>query len=143
MNIFTIGYTKKSAERFFGLIRANEIDLLIDVRRYNSTQLAGFSKGRDLEYFLSQICNCEYTWAVQFAPTAALLDDYKSGRINWDEYEVRYNDLLDKQNFSFFKDFTGKRICLLCAEDVPNFCHRRLLAERIAATYSNTEVTHL
>ncbi|MCL2634180.1 MAG: DUF488 domain-containing protein [Oscillospiraceae bacterium] len=143
MNIFTIGYTKKGAEKFFELISTNEIDLLIDVRRFNSTQLAAFAKSRDLQYFLSKICNCDYTWAVQFVPTAALLDDYKSGQITWNDYEKAYLALLDKQDFGFFEQFSDKRICLLCAEDLPDFCHRRLLAERIAKIYPNTEIQHL
>ena len=72
MHLFTIGYTKKSAQEFFGLIKANRIDVLIDVRLYNSTQLAGFSKSRDLQYFLTELCGCGYVWAKQFAPSAAL-----------------------------------------------------------------------
>ena len=143
MNIFTIGYTKKSAEKFFELISSNKIDILIDVRRYNSTQLAGFAKGRDLEYFLNKLCNCDYSWEIQFAPTAPLLDDYKNGRITWGEYEVVYKGLLNEQNLAFFKNFADKRTCLLCAEDLPDFCHRRLLAERIALAYPNTEIKHL
>ena len=81
-------YAQKTAAKFFELIRTNEIDVLIDVRRYNTSQLAGFAKGRDLEYFLSRICNCAYIWATQFAPTATLLDDYKQNRISWNEYEI-------------------------------------------------------
>jgi len=143
MTVFTIGYTKKTAEKFFGLIDANGIDLLIDIRLYNSTQLSGFSKSRDLEYFLVKICNCGYIWASQFAPTVTLLDAYKNKRITWSEYERVYNNLLDGQNLGFFNDLADKRICLLCAEDKPNFCHRRLLAERIAEAYTDTEIIHL
>jgi len=143
MTVFTIGYTKKTAEKFFGLISANGIDLLIDIRLYNSTQLSGFSKSRDLEYFLATICDCGYVWASQFAPTAMLLDDYKNKRISWSEYESVYHNLLDGQNLGFFSNLADKRICLLCAEDKPNFCHRRLLAERIAAAYPVTEIIHL
>lgn len=143
MTIFTIGYTNKTAAKFFELIRMNEIDTLIDVRRYNTSQLAGFAKGRDLEYFLSRICNCNYVWATQFAPTAALLDDYKKNRINWNEYEKIYHSLLDVQDLLFFEDYANKRICLLCAEDSPARCHRRLLAERVAEIYPNAEVKHL
>ena len=69
MRIFTIGYTEKSAREFFYLIKTNEIDVLIDVRLYNNTQLAGFSKSRDLEYFLAELCGCGYVWAKQFAPS--------------------------------------------------------------------------
>ena len=144
MELFTIGYTKKSAKMFFDTLKANHINVLIDVRLYNSSQLAGFSKSRDLQYFLEQICNCNYSWAPQFAPTAPLLNGYKDGKISWDEYEVIYNDLLHKRDgLDFFKDFEGKRVCLLCAEETPQRCHRRLLAEKVAGGYENVTVTHL
>ena len=143
MIIFTIGYAQKTAAKFFEAIRTNEIDVLIDVRRYNSSQLAGFTKGCDLEYFLSQICDCRYIWATQFAPTAALLDDYKKNRISWNEYEKIYRKLLDGQDLRFFEAYANQRICLLCAEHLPERCHRRLLAEKAAAEYPSAEVRHL
>jgi uncharacterized protein (DUF488 family) len=144
MHVFTIGYVKKDAQAFFELLKANRIDVLIDVRLYNSSQLAGFSKSRDLKYFLEQICDCGYIWAKHFAPTPELLDGYKSGFIKWSEYEKIYNDLLNtRNNMDFFEDFAGKRICLLCAEATPERCHRRLLAEKIASVCENIQVTHL
>ena len=45
MTIYTIGFTQKSAEQFFEAIKKNNIELLIDVRLNNKSQLAGFSKG--------------------------------------------------------------------------------------------------
>lgn len=144
MKIFTIGYTKKSAQVFFELISENKIDVVIDVRLYNSTQLAGFSKSRDLKYFLKIICNCEYIAAPEFAPTARLFNDYKKGIINWKEYEITYNELMRAHmNLDFFKAFPNKRICLLCAESTPECCHRRLLAEKLADIYENVMITHL
>ena len=144
MTIFTIGYAKKSAKKFFEALKSNRIDVLVDVRLYNSSQLAGFSKSRDLQYFLAQICGCEYIWVPQFAPTAQLLDDYKEGRITWVQYEATYNELLAKQGeFNFFGNFHGKRVCLLCAETTAECCHRRLLAERVAIAYKGVSITHL
>ena len=144
MQIFTIGYTKKSAREFFRLIKTNEIDVLIDVRLYNNTQLAGFSKGRDLEYFLVELCGCGYVWAKQFAPSSSLFNDYKSGQNDWTGYEVAYQDFLNAHpGLDFFRLYQGKRICLLCAEETPELCHRRLLAEKIAEEVDGTSITHL
>ena len=144
MEVFTIGYTQKSAEKFFGLIKSNMIDALIDVRLYNSTQLAGFSKSRDLQYFLEALCDCKYVWAKQFAPSPTLLDNYKKGYIDWPEYESTYNELLYKRDeLNFFQVCENKRICLLCAEATPEYCHRRLLAEKIAETFENVTITHI
>lgn len=143
MKIFTIGYTKKSAQTFFQLISENEINLLIDVRLYNSTQLAGFSKSRDLKYFLKTICNCDYIAIPEFAPSVALFDNYKKGYIDWNEYERVYNNLIQTRNLDIFMAFRNKQICLLCAEDTPEHCHRRLLAEKVADTFKNVEIRHL
>ena len=144
MQVFTIGYTRKSAREFFGIIKANKVDVLIDVRLYNNTQLAGFSKSRDLEFFLAELCGCGYVWAKQFAPNPALFNEYKNGQIDWAGYEAEYRDFLNAHlGLDFFRLYQGKRICLLCAEDTPEHCHRRLLAEKIAGEYDDVTVTHL
>ena len=75
MILFTIGFTQKSAETFFELIKENQIELLIDVRLNNKSQLAGFSKGTDIDYFLKEICNCKYMHCQEYAPTKEILDD--------------------------------------------------------------------
>ncbi|MDR1464808.1 MAG: DUF488 domain-containing protein [Oscillospiraceae bacterium] len=143
MEVFTISYTKKSAEVFFGLLETNKIDVLIDVRLYNSTQLAGFSKSRDLQFFLERLCGCGYVWAKRFAPSSALFNAYKNGQIDWSGYEGAYNELLDTRGgLEYFQVYVNRRICLLCAEETPEHCHRRLLAEKIAAVYGGVTITH-
>ena len=49
MILYTMGFTQKSARDFFEPIKDNRIGLLIDVRLNNQSQLAGFTKGKDLE----------------------------------------------------------------------------------------------
>ena len=48
MYIYTMGFTQKSAEQFFEKIKSNNIQVVVDVRLNNQSQLAGFSKGKDL-----------------------------------------------------------------------------------------------
>ena len=144
MELFTIGYTKKSAEKFFGIITDNKIEIVADVRLYNSTQLAGFSKSVDLQYFLKKICGCNYIALKQLAPNPSLFENYKNGKTTWNEYEKIYNKFLDTQaNLDFFYAFKNKRICILCAESTPEHCHRRLIAQKISKTYDNVKITHL
>jgi uncharacterized protein (DUF488 family) len=52
MIICTLGFAQKNAKNFFELIKANNVEALIDIRFNNKSQLAGFTKGSDLEYFL-------------------------------------------------------------------------------------------
>ena len=130
MNIYTIGFTKSSAEHFFDRrIRAG-VRRVIDVRLNNTSQLSAFARSRDLEYFLQALASIEYVHEPLLAPTRDILDAFKKFRGNWDEYEGKFLDLMetrkidDKLDPGFFED-----ACLLCSEDKPHHCHRRLVAE--------------
>ena len=86
MVVYTMGFTQKSAEDFFELVKKNHISILVDIRLNNQSQLAGFTKGRDLAYFLKEIAGCKYAHDPVFAPTKELLNDYKKGVIDWNGY---------------------------------------------------------
>lgn len=146
MTLYTMGYTQKTAEQFFGLIRENRIDMLVDVRLNNRTQLAGFTKGEDLPFFLRELCACAYSHRTDFAPTREILDGYKKGDIDWTGYAARFILLMEKRQAAktFLRDFgTYARVLLLCSEPTPEHCHRRLLAEMIARTDPSIEIAHL
>ena len=146
MTVYTIGFTKKTAEQFFELIRVNKIQLLIDVRLNNASQLDGFSKGRDLKYFLSAICDCDYTHAADFAPTKELRDRYRSKEISWKEYEEGYSSLIEDRNcLGELLEQCGRyeNVCLLCSESEATHCHRRLAAEMLADKDPKIRVRHI
>ena len=149
MKLFTLGFTKKSAEQFFELLKRNDIHTLIDIRLNNISQLAGFTKGMDLKYFLKELCNIEYIHKIELAPTKVILDDYKNKKISWNEYEERFNHLLEQRNITgslsnYFSQNLGP-LCLLCSEPTPDKCHRRLVAEYIKNKLpdSDIEIIHL
>ena len=147
MTIYTIGFTQKSAEQFFELIKKNRIELLVDVRLNNKSQLAGFSKGTDLAYFLKEICATKYIHCDEFAPTKELLSNYQKGSVSWNEYVEVFDTIMEKRGvykkfLSRFKDY--KKVCLLCSEPTAEKCHRRLVAEKIQAfSPDQVEVVHL
>lgn len=146
MNISTIGFTKKSAERFFNILNDNAVELLIDVRLNNSSQLSGFSKGDDLKYFLNKICNIQYINDKLLAPTKDILDAYKKKKISWCKYESMYISLLKERNIEkyFFSEYIKfNNICFLCSEDVPDYCHRRLLVDFLNNYRHNLNIRHL
>ncbi|NLT58951.1 MAG: DUF488 domain-containing protein [Clostridiales bacterium] len=146
MTIFTMGFTKKSAQTFFELIKANNITALLDIRLNNSSQLAGFSKGCDLNYFLRELCNCSYRYEPIFAPTKALMDSAKSKTMTLRQFEAAYLRLMEERNtLSYFETqyATCDSVCLLCSEDTPEICHRRVLAEMIAGQYPHAAIRHL
>jgi len=146
MEIYTIGFTKKTARQFFELIKKYQIEILIDIRLNNKSQLSGFTKGIDLEYFLSEICKCKYEHLLEYAPTKDILENYKKNKITWKEYTLKYNKLLElRGDFkNFIKKFKKyKKICLLCSESTADKCHRRLMAEIIKKTDLEIKIIHI
>jgi uncharacterized protein (DUF488 family) len=131
MEIFTIGFTKKNAAEFFGILRRAGIRQLIDVRLNNRSQLASFTKKEDLEFFLKEICQAVYCHEPLLAPTQEILDAYKKSKGDWAVYEIAFKALLHQRGIaSILKpaDFEPPT-ALLCSEPTPEHCHRRLVAE--------------
>ncbi len=147
MKIFTIGFTKKTAQKFFELLKISYVDVLIDVRLNNTSQLAGFAKSPDIEYFLKEICDIKYIHDSTFAPTEKLLKDYKNNRLSWELYEETFADIMNSRKIeeyisSKYQFLQDKNICLLCSEDIAQKCHRRLVAQYFESLF-NTSVNHL
>lgn len=143
--IYTIGFTQKSANKFFELLKENRIQVLLDVRLKPSGQLAGFAKKEDLRYFLSQLVNCGYQHSLALAPTEQILSEYKTDK-NWLNYVKKFESLMDKRDIPNSLDrhlFDDKICCLLCSEAMPDKCHRKLVADRLARTWQNIEIIHL
>jgi uncharacterized protein (DUF488 family) len=144
MKIFTIGFTKKSAEDFFTRLRNPEIRKLVDVRLNNVSQLAGFAKKDDLRFFAKAICGIEYTHLPLLAPTQAMLDSYKKMRGSWSEYEREFLDLMKQRQIE--ERISREQLengCLLCSEDKPDHCHRRLVADYLQEKWGDVIVAHL
>ncbi len=145
VRLYTIGFTGKSAERFFGLLREHGVGQLVDVRLRPGGQLAGFAKQRDLSYFLSNLVGSEYRHLPELAPTDAILGEYRKDR-DWDRYVARFEALMDERGVPDTLDegmFRKGACCLLCSEATPERCHRRLVAERLAQAWPGVEVVHL
>jgi uncharacterized protein (DUF488 family) len=145
MKLYTIGFTQKSAERFFALLRDNGVQRIVDIRLKPDGQLSGFAKRNDLAWFLHRLNGCGYIHLPELAPSAAIRDDYRKDH-DWDRYVPRFEALMDERNIPAALDhasFENQINCLLCSEPTPGHCHRRLIAERLARTWPAVEVMHL
>ena len=145
MEVYSIGFTQKTAEQFFGLLKDAGIRRLLDVRLNNSSQLSGFTKREDLQYFLKAICGAEYLHEPVLAPTQQMLDDYKKRKGSWDEYERKFLDLMKERQVEKRIDRTLFQIptVLLCSEPTPQHCHRRLVLDYLQGAWGNIEIMHL
>ncbi len=145
MKLYTIGFTKKTAKQFFDLLKGNGVQCLVDIRLHPDGQLAGFTKKQDLRYFLKELIECDYRHLPILAPYDELLKNYRKDH-NWQKYEMGFETLMDQRGIPEALDrvlFEEKVCCLLCSEPTPEHCHRRLVAERIAQSWENVEITHL
>ena len=144
ITLFTIGFTGNSAMDFFEKLKQAGVRCVVDIRLNNVSQLAGFAKKRDLEYFLRTIADIDYVHERELAPSKEILDDYKKKRIDWNEYERRYRNILDeRQPAKRLKPGDFDCACLLCSEPAAEHCHRRLAAEYLRDEWGNVTIHHL
>lgn len=144
MKIFTIGFTKKTAEQFFSLLDRPDLKRVLDIRLNNNSQLAGFTKSADLRFFLSRVVGKDYVHVPQLAPSADILKKYRDSKGSWAAYERDFLALMKQRGV---EETVPMELldggCLLCSEATPEQCHRRLAAEYLAEQWPNTQVCHL
>ena len=144
MKLFTIGFTKKSAEQFFGLLKQEGLTKVVDTRLNNVSQLAAFTKRDDLKFFLREVLGIEYVHMPILAPTKDILDAYKKNGGDWPAYERKFVDLVRSRKIesSVSRELLSGA-CLLCSEPTPHHCHRRLVAEYLSDSWGDIEIRHL
>jgi uncharacterized protein (DUF488 family) len=145
VRLYTIGFARKSAAQFFQILRLAGVTRVVDIRLHPDSQLAGFTKRTDLEYFLSTILGVGYSHLPQLAPTPEILSDYRADH-DWPRYVERFDDLMRERDLPARLDrslFENDACCLLCSEPTADQCHRRLVAERIAAAWPDVTIEHL
>ena len=145
MEVYTIGFTKRTAAGFFGALRDAGIKRLIDVRLNNVSQLAGFTKKDDLAFFLKELCGAEYLNEPLLAPTQEILDAYRKSKCKWSDYERSFNELMVQRRV---EDKIDRRLfavptVLLCSEPTADRCHRRLVAEYLQSKWGDLTINHL
>ena len=144
MRICTIGFTHKNAEDFFTRLQKSGVKCVVDVRLNNVSQLAGFSKRDDLKYFLKTILGLDYVHMPILAPTQDILDEFKKNKGDWKVYEEKFLRLIEARRIE--KQVPREVIdegCLLCSEDKPHHCHRRLVAEYLREKWGGVRIDHL
>ncbi|MBY5162159.1 DUF488 domain-containing protein [Nitriliruptoria bacterium AS10] len=145
MEIFTIGFTQRTAASFFTTLEQAGIERLVDVRRHNTSQLAGFAKRDDLAWFLDRILGAEYVHRPEAAPTSELLASWRAGDLAWEDFATSYRDQIatDRIDDLFSPDDFARPTVLLCSERDPDHCHRRLLVEHLDAHWGDVAAHHL
>jgi uncharacterized protein (DUF488 family) len=144
IKLFTIGFTKKTAKHFFTRLIRSGVKRVIYIRLNNTSQLAGFAKQDDLRYFLWAIGRIDYVHCLDLAPTKEILDAFKKNKADWSLYEKDFLMLLSgRKAEERISPALLQEACLLCSEEKPSHCHRRLVAEYLSEKWGNVEIVHL
>ncbi len=145
MEVYSIGFTQSTAERFFGRLKTAGIQRLLDVRLNNVSQLAGYAKRDDLAYFLRELCGAAYTHEPRLAPSQELLDAYKKHKGSWADYERQFLALMAERRIETEIEQAQFELptALLCSEHTADHCHRRLVLEYLQSKWGDLNITHL
>lgn len=132
--VYVLSAYETTAADFFQRVAAEETDLVLDVRLNNSSQLCGFTKKKDLAFFVPKLAGAKYVHDLLFAPDKGLLDLYTKKRIGWEEYSDAYDLLLDKRKAMTayerkYKDFGC--VCLLGTQTKKRRSHNEILYRRV------------
>lgn len=145
VELATIGFTKTTAANFFDRLKKANVKKVIDVRLHNTSQLAGFAKADDLAYFLKEICGVQYAHQPLLAPTDDILKAFKRDKGDWRIYEHSFLRLMEERRIETrLKPDMFLGGCLLCSEDKPHHCHRKLVCDYLNTKWDGTlKVRHL
>ena len=144
MEVYTAGFTKWLAEDFFEKLNALNINKLIDIRLRPNSQLSGFTREVNFSYFLKKLSHVEYEHQINLAPTKELLNRRRKNNLSWQEFESEYLNLITDDILEYcFKEISKQNILFLCSESEPQFCHRRVLTDKLLSLNSELKVTHL
>lgn len=148
ITLCTIGFTGKTAEEFFRLLREAGVQAVVDVRENRIGQLSGYAKYPDIEFFLKNLGGISYRHEPELAPSPEIRDAYRKTK-DWAQYEPAFLKLMRARRVieRFQAGAFSQTTALLCSEPGPEKCHRRLVAELLAerwrAERHNVEIRHL
>lgn len=131
VDLFTIGYQGRTLDDFLATLVGNDIEVLADVRYTPWSYKTAFCR-RQLASELESH-NVRYVHLPQFGTSPTLRRALRETG-DWQGFAGAYREHLDTLNGDFERalaDYHGKRLCLLCMETDPAYCHRSILADEM------------
>ena len=130
LTVFTVGHSNQSLEDFLALLQRHEVDVLVDIRSVPRVGYATHFNADPLKVGLTA-AGIRYHF----------LGDRIGGKPEGDHYydadgHVRYDVIAASARFldgiaTLLKGLPHHRVALMCSEEDPAECHRRLLVARV------------
>ncbi|MBI5102429.1 MAG: DUF488 domain-containing protein [Nitrospirae bacterium] len=145
VSVFTIGYEERTLEEFIGRLKRHDIRVLIDVREIPASRKPGFSKNRLSEILLDN--NIKYVHIKDLGSPKTIRErlhrdnDYKTFFIEYRAYIESKTEILKE----LYNDVVSQKTsCIMCMERFPEYCHRKIVAEKMKEINGNgLVITHI
>ena len=157
MIFFTIGVYNSTENSFFEKLLANQIDTFCDIRQRRGVRGAKYAyvNSNKLQQKLEQL-DIKYGYIPELAPTPEIRElqksaDLKNGELKSERqklgsvFVIEYEDQILRK-FDFEKLFDSldqlgaKKVVLFCVEELPQACHRSIVANKLRDTYNYTVI---
>jgi uncharacterized protein (DUF488 family) len=90
------------------------------------------------------VAGIDYLHLPELAPTKELLDAFRKTGESWSVYEKDFLQLIARRQIETKIDKALMHLgCLLCSEEKPDHCHRRLVAEYLRDKWGDMEIVHI
>jgi uncharacterized protein (DUF488 family) len=129
LSVLTIGHSHHPIETFLGLLRQHDVEVLVDARSQPASRFSPQFGRKALERALAGVA-INYVFlgdALGGRPRSPACYD-ADGNVDYDRIEAQ--EFYQRGIEQLLAGLARLRVCLLCAEEDPARCHRRLLVAR-------------
>jgi uncharacterized protein (DUF488 family) len=127
MQVYTIGHSNHTKEKFLDLLTAAKIEVVADVRSTPNSRWAQWTNKDSLKEILESV-------RIQYVYLGDMLGGRppESDSYNHDTGKADYQAIREKEYFQrgikrLIDGLKKYRVCIMCAEEDPSSCHRNLL----------------
>lgn len=127
-NLYTFGYEGMDIDEYLARLRANAVNVVLDVRELPLSRKKGFSKNLFRERLAS--VGIEYLHEPRLGCPKGIRDQFKVDR-DWDAYTRLFSAYIETQGESVRAVANLARkvnVCLVCFESDYSRCHRTFVA---------------
>ena len=124
--ILTIGHSNHSWEAFLKLLRGNGVEVLVDTRSVPTSRWADFANGPSLKGLLGR-AGIDYVFMGDSLGGKPADPDCYDGQGKPDYRKMRSKVFFHRGIGEMLQLAKGTTVALMCAEEDPSKCHRRLL----------------
>jgi len=127
MQIYTIGHSNHTKEKFLDLLTTAKIEVLTDVRSTPNSRWAAFANRNSLKEILESV-RIQYLYLGDMLggrPPDSDSYDHQTGKVDYQT--IREKDYFQRGIKRILGGLKRYRVCIMCAEEDPTSCHRNLL----------------